>query len=107
MNTAENSNPDTKKRSFETYEQTIIVKEGKDVEKAYKFDTIYKDNTKNKDIQTGDVSEVLYRKNISVFAYGSTGSGKTHTMQGNGTEHGLIQNMSKELFEEMAEWKSL
>ena len=43
-----------------------------------------------------------YGDNVSVFAYGSTGSGKTHTMQGNGTEHGLIQIKCKELFEWMA-----
>ena len=66
------------------------------------FYHLYSENKKNKDITAGDVMNVLNGFNESVIAYGSTGSGKTHTMQGNGTEDGLIQIKSKELFEGIA-----
>lgn len=37
--------------------------------------------------------------NLTVFAYGQTSSGKTHTMMGSGGEDGLIQRSLREIFQ--------
>ena len=39
--------------------------------------------------------------NVTVFAYGGTGSGKTHTMIGNKKDHGVIRKMVQKLFERL------
>ena len=36
--------------------------------------------------------------NVSLFLYGSTGSGKTHTMQGQGADTGLVTLLADNLF---------
>lgn len=45
------------------------------------------------------ISEALNGFNATVFAYGATGSGKTHTMIGSSVSPGLIYNTFTELFE--------
>ena len=47
------------------------------------------------------VHSVMEGYNCSVFAYGATGAGKTHTMMGNPEAGpGIIYLMMKELFQE-------
>ena len=41
--------------------------------------------------------------NATVFAYGATGAGKTHTMLGTPEDPGVIYRTVKALFEKMAE----
>lgn len=36
--------------------------------------------------------------NVSVFTYGATSSGKSHTMQGKGAELGMVQLIGESLF---------
>jgi hypothetical protein len=36
--------------------------------------------------------------NVSVFTYGSTGSGKTHTLEGHNGDEGLVSLISENLF---------
>lgn len=40
--------------------------------------------------------------NATVFAYGATGAGKTYTMLGTETKHGLIGFTFQELFQRVA-----
>jgi len=44
------------------------------------------------------VSSVVNGINGTVFAYGQTSSGKTHTMQGGGEERGVLQLAAEEIF---------
>ena len=41
--------------------------------------------------------------NVSVFLYGSTGSGKMHTMEGKGADSGLVQLISDNVFNVLEE----
>ncbi|EDQ85986.1 uncharacterized protein MONBRDRAFT_28757 [Monosiga brevicollis MX1] len=47
------------------------------------------------------LQDVLSGHNVSVFAYGATGAGKTHTMLGHGGEPGIIVLTMVELFEQL------
>jgi len=41
--------------------------------------------------------------NVSVFSFGSTGSGKTHAMEGSKTDPGLVSLISDNLFNVLEE----
>ncbi|UKK00825.2 kinesin [Theileria orientalis] len=45
------------------------------------------------------VEKILSGKNVTVFAYGSTGSGKTYTISGNENSRGLVYLMISDLFD--------
>lgn len=45
---------------------------------------------------------VLEGFNATVFAYGQTGTGKTHTMQGNASDPGMGPRAVNQLFEGLA-----
>jgi hypothetical protein len=49
------------------------------------------------------VRAVSQGKHGTVFAYGQTSSGKTHTMQGSRTESGIVELAAKDLFQWIAE----
>jgi hypothetical protein len=55
-------------------------------ERGYQFDTIFQDTSRNQDVFDQTVApllpNILEGYNATCFAYGMTGSGKTHTMLG-------------------------
>lgn len=55
-------------------------------EKRYTFDVAFGYEASNRDVYEGTISPLVGRvadgMNSTVFAYGATGSGKTHTMVG-------------------------
>lgn len=48
------------------------------------------------------IDEVLSGYNACIFAYGATGSGKTHTMLGNEKVDGISKMCLKEIFKQIA-----
>ncbi|GFH33064.1 kinesin motor domain-containing protein, partial [Haematococcus lacustris] len=58
----------------------------------------------NEDVYSGTVrdlvSGVLYGVNTTVFAYGSTGSGKTYTMVGSAGDPGLMVLSLQRIFQD-------
>ncbi|KAJ9466428.1 Kinesin heavy chain [Diplonema papillatum] len=66
----------------------IICKDpdGKKIEKAYNFDTVFATTSEQKDIfeciGSPMVESALEGYNVTLFTYGQTGSGKTYTIQG-------------------------
>lgn len=56
-------------------------------------DEVYEKTTKNL------VKDILVGFNATVFAYGATGSGKTHTMVGHGAETGIMVRAISDLFD--------
>ena len=60
----------------------------------FMFDRVFDDRAKNKDVfehtTRAILDGVLNGYNCSVFAYGATGAGKTHTMLGSSTDPGVM-----------------
>lgn len=69
----------------------------------YKYDHVFRGDASNQEVyQTvaGDVVRTAMNGiNGTVFAYGVTSSGKTHTMMGNDTEPGIVPQAVSQLFE--------
>lgn len=63
-------------------------------ERRYAFDYAFAPNSKNSDVYersiSSTISGVVHGLNATVFAYGSTGSGKTYTMVGTQSDPGLM-----------------
>ncbi|XP_048846933.1 kinesin-like protein KIF22 [Brienomyrus brachyistius] len=68
----------------------------------YQFDAFHGEQASQQEIFLSSVKpilpHVLSGQNASVFAYGPTGAGKTHTMLGNPEEPGLIPRAVREVF---------
>lgn len=47
------------------------------------------------------ISTFILGYNITIFTFGSTGSGKSQTLEGNGREAGLILQMADSLFNQL------
>ncbi|RKO92979.1 kinesin motor domain-containing protein, partial [Blyttiomyces helicus] len=71
-------------------------------EVRYGFDVVFKESASQKDVFTGTASPliplVLDGFNATVFAYGATGCGKTHTITGTPSDPGIIFLTMRELF---------
>ncbi|KAG8279923.1 Kinesin-like protein kif19 [Homalodisca vitripennis] len=90
--------------------QTILVEEDKnDVlrqkrssERKYVFDMAFGEDSTQEQVYVattrGLVRDVLRGYNATVFAYGATGAGKTHTMVGSSQEPGIMVRALNDLF---------
>ncbi|XP_069508124.1 kinesin-like protein KIF22 [Ambystoma mexicanum] len=69
----------------------------------YQFDAFYGDDSTQQEVYARSVEPVLSHlldgQNASVFAYGPTGAGKTHTMLGSPEHPGIIPRAVKDLFQ--------
>lgn len=95
----------------------IKIKQGVRVDsKTYTFDRVFGPESTQVEVYQGVVEpildEVLMGYNCTVFAYGQTGTGKTHTMEGYRSEHqyasyledpgsGIIPRALHQLFEKL------
>lgn len=76
----------------------------------YAYDAVFDENCSQQDVYDGTakpfVNKVLNGENVTIFAYGATGAGKTHTMLGNTradhaaqrADAGIIPNSVRDLF---------
>lgn len=68
----------------------------------YHFDAFHGENTTQQEVFLSSVKtilpHVLNGQNASVFAYGPTGAGKTHTMLGSSEQPGVIPRAVREVF---------
>lgn len=66
--------------------EILVLKSGEEGPKRFTFDSVYGDTALQKDIfdETAYpiINSVLEGYNGTIFAYGQTGTGKTHTMVG-------------------------
>lgn len=73
----------------------------------FAFDRVFDDNTTQAEVYEGTtrslLDSVLDGYNATVFAYGATGCGKTHTITGTAQHPGIIFLTMQELFEKIEE----
>lgn len=71
-------------------------------EKFYSFDFVFNKDSSQEEIYLNSskllLEEVLEGYNATIFAYGTTGSGKTYTMVGNGENPGIMIRSVSDLF---------
>ncbi|KAK2588898.1 hypothetical protein KPH14_001758 [Odynerus spinipes] len=101
---------DPKEKENPFYYQGVVQK-GRDFlkkqnkELQFIFDKIFDDSSTNTDIFEGStkdlITNLLDGYNCSVFAYGATGAGKTHTMLGSSKDPGLTYHTVAELFSQI------
>jgi kinesin family member 18/19 len=76
-------------------------------DQTFAFDRVFDENTTQADVYEattrGLLDSVLDGYNATVFAYGATGCGKTHTITGTVQQPGIIFLTMQELFEKIAE----
>jgi kinesin family protein 18/19 len=76
-------------------------------DQTFAFDRVFDENTTQGDVYEattrGLLDSVLDGYNATVFAYGATGCGKTHTITGTVQQPGIIFLTMQELFEKIAE----
>lgn len=76
-------------------------------EHRFVFDRLFDDTASQEDVYSNStrplLDSVLDGYNATVFAYGATGCGKTHTISGNPQAPGIIFLTMKELFERITE----
>ncbi|EFQ33653.1 kinesin motor domain-containing protein [Colletotrichum graminicola] len=85
-----------------------VVPNGKKVkDQTFMFDRIFDENATQNDVYEGTTKQlldsVLDGYNATVFAYGATGCGKTHTITGTAQHPGIIFMTMQELFEKINE----
>ncbi|WEW58923.1 tubulin-dependent ATPase kip3 [Emydomyces testavorans] len=85
-----------------------VVPNGKRVkDQTFMFDRVFDDNTTQGEVYEATtrslLDSVLDGYNATVFAYGATGCGKTHTITGTAQQPGIIFLTMQELFERIAE----
>ncbi|OXU29727.1 hypothetical protein TSAR_016159 [Trichomalopsis sarcophagae] len=86
----------------------------KDTVKVFSFDSVYDWNSSQQDIYEETVrplvSSVLDGFNGTIFAYGQTGTGKTYTMEGYGTDdskRGIIPRSFEQIFTHISRSKNI
>ncbi|KAL9613130.1 MAG: hypothetical protein Q9167_002295 [Letrouitia subvulpina] len=76
-------------------------------DQTFGFDQVFDDNTSQADVYEATtrnlLDSVLDGYNATVFAYGATGCGKTHTITGTAQQPGVIFLTMQELFERIAD----
>lgn len=78
-------------------------------DQTFGFDRVFDDNTTQGDVYEATtknlLDSVLDGYNATVFAYGATGCGKTHTITGTAQQPGIIFMTMQELFEKVEDLK--
>jgi kinesin family member 18/19 len=90
------------------FSRSVVPAAGKKVkDQVFAFDRIFDENATQTDVYEATtknlLDSVLDGYNATVFAYGATGCGKTHTITGSSQQPGIIFLTMQELFEKIHE----
>ncbi|KAM5343448.1 hypothetical protein ACJ41O_011985 [Fusarium nematophilum] len=89
------------------FSRSVLPTSKKVKDQVFAFDRVFDDNTTQSDVYEGTtrnlLDSVLDGYNATVFAYGATGCGKTHTITGTSQQPGIIFMTMQELFEKIGE----
>jgi kinesin family protein 18/19 len=93
---------------IQRFSRSVVPNMGKRVkDQTFGFDRVFDENTTQAEVYEattrGLLDSVLDGYNATVFAYGATGCGKTHTITGTAQQPGIIFLTMQELFEKIAE----
>lgn len=92
--------------SFPGDGEITIRNEESGSKKTWSFNEVLRENSSQADLFAGVrdlVVSMMDGYNVCIFAYGQTGAGKTHSMQGTPAEPGIYMRTFKELFKVAAE----
>ncbi|KAI9861445.1 MAG: kinesin-like protein Klp5 [Trichoglossum hirsutum] len=92
------------------FSRSVIPNQGRRVkDQTFAFDRVFDEHTTQGDVYEATtknlMDSVLEGYNATVFAYGATGCGKTHTITGTAQQPGIIFLTMQELFEKIEERK--
>jgi kinesin family protein 18/19 len=89
------------------FSRSVVPTSKKTKDQVFAFDRVFDENTNQADVYEGTTKQlldsVLDGYNATVFAYGATGCGKTHTITGTAQHPGIIFLTMQELFEKIEE----
>ena len=89
------------------YTKSVVPNGRRVKDQTFGFDRIFDENTSQGDVYEATtrnlLDSVLDGYNATVFAYGATGCGKTHTITGTVQQPGIIFLTMQELFERISE----
>jgi len=87
----------------EGHKDYLDVKQNRTKEKQFTFDKAFGVACTNRDVYDGTVKNLVHNvvegMNVTVFAYGATGSGKTYTMVGSPQDPGLMVRSLETIFD--------
>ncbi|CAO2649869.1 Nn.00g011610.m01.CDS01 [Neocucurbitaria sp. VM-36] len=94
--------------AVQRFGRSTVGPQGKRVkDQTFAFDRVFDDTTSQGDVYEATtkplLDSVLDGYNATVFAYGATGCGKTHTITGTSQQPGIIFMTMQELFERIQE----
>jgi len=83
--------------------QGAVLKSEMGAQHDYQFDRVFGPDTTQEEIYKATTQEIVFEtlkgKNCTVFAYGSTGAGKTFTMLGTDSDPGIIPRSLVDIFQ--------
>ncbi|XP_024940818.1 kinesin-like protein KIF19 isoform X2 [Cephus cinctus] len=83
-------------------EKGDILRQKRGIPKQYLYDIVFGEDSTQEAVYEGTtkplIQDVLHGYNATVFAYGATGAGKTHTMVGSPTEPGIMVRALNDIF---------
>ncbi|KAK0391770.1 hypothetical protein NLU13_1269 [Sarocladium strictum] len=89
------------------FTRSVLPTTKKVKDQVFAFDRVFDDSTTQSEVYEGTtrslLDSVLDGYNATVFAYGATGCGKTHTITGTASQPGIIFLTMQELFEKIEE----
>ncbi|KZF24446.1 kinesin family member 18/19 [Xylona heveae TC161] len=93
---------------IQRFSRSVVPTTGKRVkDQTFAFDRVFEENASQQEVYEsttkGLLDSVMDGYNATVFAYGATGCGKTHTITGTSQQPGIIFMTMQELFERIAE----
>lgn len=88
---------------MQRFSKSVVPQSKRVKDQTFVFDRVFDDNTSQSDVYEATtrnlLDSVLDGYNATVFAYGATGCGKTHTITGTAQQPGIIFMTMQELFE--------
>lgn len=92
---------------MQRFSKSVVPNRKRVKDQTFAFDRVFDDNTTQGDVYEATtrnlLDSVLDGYNATVFAYGATGCGKTHTITGTAQQPGIIFLTMQELFERIAD----